>query len=421
MAPKRLFAHTALLIAALSAGAAPATPQDRAPATWPTNDPALGERDWRDANDTVGSFERGHIDLLRWEAENLPTPPEAADEGPRLTAGAAVRAAFAQRPGLFASNDMSAMERARADVAAVELAREVQQAWVHAVAAQAALRNAEREFEAASLADELAARMTAAGNWGRDRLVGKRLDLADATVALAHARHAAFAAREALVRAAALPEDAGRFSLPAALPPLPDAPLSADRIETEAERGHPLLTVLAIEAERAEAALPQRERTLWHQISHAALPAEGDETLPPLPAAPFVDLRRTPLGHDAQRALRTRDEATTLAIRIRSQAREAWHGYTAAYEVAKLLRERALPLAAERADDMLLRYNGMLKSTWDLIDSTREHIAGETAALSAERDFWLAHINLQAVLVGAEHVDTSSGAARKNRVAAGGH
>src|SRR5690606_40775670 len=142
-----------------------------------------------------------------------------------------------------------------------------------------------------------------------------------------------------------------------------------------------------------------------------------DEALSPLPGAPFVDLRRTPLGHDAQRALRTRAEASTLAIRIRSQAREAWHGYAAAHEVARLLRERALPLAAERADDMLLRYNGMLKSTWDLIDSTREHIAADTAALTAERDFWLAHINLQAVLAGAEHVGGGSGAARTDRAA----
>src|SRR5690606_8722291 len=114
--------------------------------------------------------------------------------------------------------------------------------------------------------------------------------------------------------------------------------------------------------------------------------------------------------------------ATRLAIRIRSQAREAWHGYAAAHEVARLLRERALPLAAERADDMLLRYNGMLKSTWDLIDATRERVSAESAALQAQRDFWLAHINLQAVLAGAEHVGGGSGVARNTRgAAAGGH
>ena len=139
-------------------------------------------------------------------------------------------------------------------------------------------------------------------------------------------------------------------------------------------------------------------------------------------AAPYIDLRRTPLSHDTQRAMRTRAEAALLALRVRSQAREAWHGYATAHAVASLMRDRVLPLTAEFEDDMLLRYNGMLKSTWDLIDATRERVAAESAALQTQRDFWLAHINLQAVLAGAEHVGGGSAFARNTRGgAAGGH
>lgn len=408
-----------LLLSALLAGAVQAAPLEKPSIAWPADDPALGERDWREANDTVGRFERGHIDLLRWEAANLPKPAETADTRPQLSAGAAVRAALAQRPALFATRGMNAHERALADIAAVELAREVQQAWVSAVAAQAALRHAEREFEAASVADELAARMTAAGNWGRDRLVGKRLELADAALALTQARHAAFAAREALVRVAGLSGQAAAFSLPDALAPLP--PLEpADGIEAAAERANPRLAVLSAEAERAEAGLSSGDRALWQAASEAALPDADAATLPA--AAPYIDLRRTPLSHDVQRAVRTRAEAALLTVRVRSQAREAWHGYAAAHEVASLMRERVLPLTAEFEDDMLLRYNGMFKSTWDLIDATRERVSAESAALQAQRDFWLAHINLQAVLAGAEHVGGGSGVARNTRgAAAGGH
>ena len=419
-----------LLVASLSVGAALAAPpySPEAPAAalshsaviWPEHDPALGERDWREANDTVGRFERGHIDLLRWEAANLPKATEAADARPLLTAGGAVRAAFAQRPALVATSGMNAQERALADVAAVALAREVQQAWINAVAAQAELRHMERDFEAASVADELAARMTAAGNWGRDRLVGKRLDLADAAMALTQARHAAFGAREALIRAAGLSGEAAGFTLPPELPPLPEAVRSAEGIEAAAVRAHPVLAVTAAEAERAETMLSQGERALWQAAMDATLPDAEDAALPT--AAPYIDLRRTPLSHDVQRAVRTRSEAELLAVRVRSQAREAWHGYAAAHEVASLMRERVLPLAAEFEDDMLLRYNGMLKSTWDLIDATRERVAAQTAAIAAEREFWLAHINLQAVLAGAEHVGGGGGVARNTRGgAAGGH
>lgn len=420
----------ALLVAALLAGAAQAAPPyapeapaaalTHSPVAWPEHDPALGEGDWREANDTVGRFERGHIDLLRWEAANLPKAADAADSRPLLTAGSAVRMAFAQRPALFTTSGMNAQERAVADVASVELARDVQQAWIGAVAAQAELRNAEREFEAASVADELAARMTAAGNWGRDRLVGKRLDLADAAIALTQARHATFAAREALIRAAGLSGEAAQFSLPTELPPLPKEVQTADDIEAEVVRSHPLLAVAAADAERADTTLSQGDRALWQAASEAALPDAGDATLPT--TAPYIDLRRTPLSHDVQRALRTRAEATSLAVRVRSQAREAWHGYATAHEVATLLRARSVPLTTEREDDMLLRYNGMLKSTWDVIDATRDRGATESAALAAERDFWLAHINLQAVLAGAEHIGGGSGVARSNRgAAAGGH
>lgn len=430
MRTRNVCTGTTLLIAALFAGAAQAAPPYSAAAPamalekpaigWPSQDPALGERDWREANETVGRFERGHIDLLRWEADNLPKADAPGDSRPQLTAGAAVRAALAQRPALFATSGMNAQERALADITVVELAREVQQAWIGAVTAEAALRNAEREFEAASVADELAARMTAAGNWGRDRLIAKRLDLADTAVAVVQARHAALAAREALVRVAGLSGEAAEFSLPLALPPLPQTTASGDGIEAAAVHAHPVLAVLSAEAERAERALSQGDRALWQAASEAALPYAADAALPS--AAPFIDLRRTPLSHDLQRAVRTRAEATMLAVRVRSQVREAWHGVASAHEVATLLRERALPLATEREDDMVLRYNGMLKSTWDLIDATRERIAAESAALESERDFWLAHINLQAVLAGAEHVGGGRGVARSTRgAAAGGH
>lgn len=422
----------ALVFAALFAGAAQAGPAylpESAPEPipaptmeWPATNPTLGERDWRDANATVGHFERGHIDLLRWEAEHLPRQSDEADSRPLLNPGEAVKAAFSLRPALFATTDMSPRERATTNIEAVELARTVQQAWVRAATANAALKQAETAFEAASIADELAARMTAAGNWGRNRFAAKRLELADAAVGLAQARHAAFAAREALIRASGLSGESLRFSLPTELPPLPDSPLTASDVETEALTNHPEIATKAAEAQRADRALPTRAETLWNQTIEPALSGRAADPLGLLPAnAPLLDLRRTPIGHETLNPVRTRAEANELAIQRRSQAREAWHAYATAHEIATLLQRQTVPLTAELEEDAMLRYNGMLKSTWDLIDAVRERIAAESTALDAQQDFWLAHINLQAVLAGAEHVGNGGGIARVTRATDGGH
>ena len=50
----------------------PAWAQTQTPT--PPDNPALSEarQQWREANERVGEFPRGHIDLLKWEQRNLP-------------------------------------------------------------------------------------------------------------------------------------------------------------------------------------------------------------------------------------------------------------------------------------------------------------------------------------------------------------
>jgi outer membrane protein TolC len=95
-----------------------------------------------------------------------------------------------------------------------------------------------------------------------------------------------------------------------------------------------------------------------------------------------------------------------LAVATRSQAREAYFRYRTAVDLAQHQREAAL-LTAALQDETQLRYNGMLQSTWDLLASARARLQSESAAHLAQRDAWLAYIDLQAVLSGAV-VDFSS-------------
>jgi len=389
---------------------------------------AMGEDDWRSANDTVGAFTRGHIDIIRWEAENRPSAAEVPREGEPLTPTGALRIALSNRPDLFATEDMSRLERARADVAVLEFARDVQRTWVEAVAATARLHRTQEAFEASEIATELAVRMTRVGNWGQDRLLRQQLSLSDAGIDLLQARQSATSAREALIRTLGLWGDATALALPDELPALPDTPLDAEGLETAALQSHPTLSLLAIDAERARRGVASRTRDMWTDATERALsqaldsaPEQDGFTQQVITSAPVLDRRRVPPGHDAARAAKSQAEAAAMAVRIRSQVREAYHQCRVAYDIAQRAEENHR-LSEEIQDDMVLRYNGMLKSTWDLLVSARDRVERADAAMQARRDFWLAHANLQAVLAGAEYPGADAGAVATGRKsAAGGH
>ncbi|AGA32784.1 Copper tolerance protein [Thioalkalivibrio nitratireducens DSM 14787] len=389
----------------------------------------MAEEDWRTANETVGEFTRGHIDILRWEAENPPPSfAEPLPAGEHLSMSAAVRIAFGNRPDLFATEDMNALARARADIAATAFARDVQRAWIQAVAAEQGLRRTGEAFEATEIAAELAARMTRVGNWGQDRLLREQLGLSDAGIQLAQTRQQAMSAREALVRKLGLWGDGLDFALPDALPPLPTQPLSGEGLEARALRTHPALRLAAIEAERSQRAVGSRTWSMWTEAAEDALSRavaagndNGDPLAHPIEGAPVLKRRQLPRGHDAEKTARAAAEAAALAVTIRSQVREAYHQYQVAYDIARRADENQR-LGEDLQEETLLRYNGMLDSTWDLLASARDRVERSSAAVQALGDFWLAHANLQAVVAGAEYPGPDAGSLRvAGRADAGGH
>ena len=123
------------------------------------------------------------------------------------------------------------------------------------------------------------------------------------------------------------------------------------------------------------------------------------------------------MSHALERAIHAQAQAHTLAVATRSQAREAHFRYRTAVDRAQHQREVAL-LAAALQDEVQLRYNGMLQSTWDLLASARARLQSEVAAKEALRDAWLAYIDLQAVQSGAVVNFSSTNSAAGNAPAA---
>lgn len=385
--------------------------------------PPLGADDWKRANEAVGAMPRGHMDVLRWEARNLPQT-EAADvpPGEALTPGTAVRMALAARPDLATTTATSELDRRHADAATRELARDVYRAWIGAVVAQTALAEATRAFEAVDTGDELATRMTRTGTWSQDRLLRSRLARADALAALVDARTGANAARAKLASLLGLwGEAAESLRLPGALPALPDAPPAFDGLETRALENHLELPLAARDARWAERGIPARSLQIWRDAVAARFPSP-DAGLGALPArAPMIDMARLPVGHEAAAAARDIATAEQLAVRIRNDVRAAWLATHDAWALAREAQARVVPLTDALQDETLLRYNGMLASTWEVLDGATAQAMARAAAHDALGRFWLAHTELQNVLAGGEYAGPEAGGARAAGANAGGH
>jgi outer membrane protein TolC len=80
---------------------------------------------------------------------------------------------------------------------------------------------------------------------------------------------------------------------------------------------------------------------------------------------------------------------------------QATAAYQAAFENAKLANE-VLKFRQFVTEETVLHYNGMLKSTWDVLTESQNQIQASTAAVNAQRDFEIAQIDLDWVLLGGE-------------------
>ena len=103
--------------------------------------------------------------------------------------------------------------------------------------------------------------------------------------------------------------------------------------------------------------------------------------------------------------------AAETAINARSEVREAYGAYRAAWDMARHHREEIVPLKARISEENLLRYNGMLIGVFELLADARSQIASVNAAIDALRDFWIAQADLDMALVGKPSLSAAAGPA----------
>lgn len=237
-------------------------------------------------------------------------------------------------------------------------------AWVNAVAAAQALQAMQEAQASAEAAGELSRRMAQVGNTSKLTQAKQQAVLSEASLQVAHAQSKAFAAKEALVLAMGVWGRHAQFALPSTLPALPKQVQELPHVEAE--------VVAARQELKVQSALWQQKRSL--------------------PAVQDPSTLWDAMGDAAS--------VRALAVKARSEARDAYFQYRNAFDVAQHYQAEVLPTQQFIHDELVLRYNGMLTSLFDVLAQSQALRQTKASATEAQQAFWLAHIALQALRAG---------------------
>lgn len=183
---------------------------------------------------------RGHLDILKWEAEsgdNKPGPKSPAEaDGTVLWPAQALKRALMTRPELMARTTMRALERAQ--------------------------------------------RMAEVGHWSRAQLMGVQLVRSAAATQLASTQQQAFAADERLIRLTGRWGQSARISLPHKLPDLSNQGMQLPDLEGAALQSNPALVLAQINANLLQTGVAPGEMTHWQRaVDDAIAPAASPRAM----------------------------------------------------------------------------------------------------------------------------------------------
>lgn len=289
----------------------------------------------------------------------------------------------------------------------MRIAIETRRAYYEAVAADQSVRYMAGVKEAADASAELVRRMAAAGNLSKRDQAREQLFLGEAAMQGVRARQQALVARERLMRLMGLNGGEGALQLPSRLPELPKTANELPAIETAMieQRGDIQAARREVDGLAKSLGLTKTTRfinvldTGYRRDTSTGQPAKtGYEIELSIPIFDFGEAKVARAEAVYRQAVNRLGE---LAINARSELREAHAAYQAAFTVAKHYRDEIVPLRKQLSDETLLRYNGMLISVFELIADARGQMASVNAAIEAQRDFWLADVNVQAATLGA--------------------
>jgi outer membrane protein TolC len=296
----------------------------------------------------------------------------------------------------------------RAAEATLRLAAETRRAFYRAVAARQLVQFLSDATTAAETAARLAKELANTGAMNKLDLAREQTFHVELSTQLTAARQQAASEREALIRALGFAGDSG-LKLPQALPTLPSRPTRELAVEIEAIRRRIDLQIARIDVETLARSLGLVNATRFINllevagISRTQREAGGNagtgggvDVTFQIPIFDFGEVRVRESGETYMQAVNRLSEK---AVNARSEARDAYRVYRSTYDIARRYRDEVLPLRQTIADETTLRYGAMQIDVFGLLAEARQRLAANITAIEAQRDFWLACVNLDAAIV----------------------
>jgi outer membrane protein TolC len=277
--------------------------------------------------------------------------------------------------------------------AMLKVAADARRAYVSAVAAQQSAAYAEQVKDSAEAGAELALRM-------------QQAFYADAVAQLARTRQPSVSAREKLTRTMGLWGAAAQYTLPERLPDLPkDRPELSDlerfamenRLDIQAAKLQTQSVASSLGLSKATRFINALDVGYQNNFTTADGREQGYEISVELPLFNWG-------GSKVARAeaiyMQSVNRVAETAINARSEVRESYSAYVTDYDIAKHYRDEVVPIRKTISDELLLRYNGMLASVFELLADSRDQVGAVNSYIDALKDYWLAETDLQQALGG---------------------
>jgi outer membrane protein TolC len=317
----------------------------------------------------------------------------------------------------------------RAAGEALRVALDARKAWFEAVAAAETAKYVAQVMASAEASAELARRMAEVGNYPKLAYAREQAFYAETMAQLSRARHAELAARERLARLMGLWGEDLRFTLPERLPDLPKEPRQGGALEEQALAQRLDVQGARREAESLARSLGLTKATRFVDLLEVGVLSNSDSGEPRQRGweaelnVPIFDFGGARTVRAERLYMQSVSRTIEAAVQARSEVRETYSAYRTSFDLARHYRDEIVPLRKRISEEMLLRYNGMLASVFELLADSRDQVAAVNAYIAALRDFWIAESELQMALTagspGSAPAMTSAAPARA--AAAGEH
>ncbi|MEM5296199.1 TolC family protein [Burkholderia sp. JPY481] len=290
--------------------------------------------------------------------------------------------------------------------AMLAVAADTRKAYVSAVAAEQAALYSAQVKDSAEAGAELALRMRQAGNFSKLDYAREQAFYGESVAEVAKARQQSVVAREKLTRMMGLWGSGTQFKLPERLPDLPDDRPQLNDLESFAMQNRLDIQAAKQRTQSVASSLGLSKATRFINALDVGYlnnfeTDKGHERGYEISVEiPIFDWGSAKVARAEAIYMQSANRLAQTAIDARSEVRESYSAYVTSYDVAKHYRDEVVPVRKTISDEMLLRYNGMLASVFELLADSREQVAAVNGYIDALKDFWLAETDLQQSLGG---------------------